>query len=76
MNFKQATETFPVVSCSTRDASLRDLCIMTLPATLQYTYYISIACGVFVLNKGILMAKWVDKIGNDKKRKKENGLTK
>ena len=69
MNFKQATEAFPIVSCSTIDASPRDLCVMTLPATLQYIYYSSIACGVFVLNKGILMAKWVNKIGPDQKEK-------
>ena len=30
MNWKQAAETFSIVSCSTRDTSPRDLCIMTL----------------------------------------------
>ena len=30
MNLKQAAETFSIVSCSTRDNSPRDLCIMTL----------------------------------------------
>ena len=30
MNLKQAAETFSIVSCSTRDSSPRDLCIMTL----------------------------------------------
>ena len=30
MDFRQDTETFSILSCSTRNASPRDLCIMTL----------------------------------------------
>ena len=30
MNFELGAETFSIVSCSTRDTSPRDLCVMTL----------------------------------------------
>ena len=33
MNFKKAVETYSIVSCSTRDTSLRDLGIMALDCT-------------------------------------------
>ena len=35
MNFKWDAETFPIVSCSTRDTSSRDLCIMTLAPVMS-----------------------------------------
>ena len=35
MNLKQTAETFSILSCSTRDTSPRDLCIMTLARTAQ-----------------------------------------
>ena len=41
MNFKLAAETFSIVSCSTRDTSPRDLCIMTLAPTKQNTYNVT-----------------------------------
>ena len=38
MNLKQTAETFSIVSCSTRDTSPRDICIMTLARTAQMRF--------------------------------------
>ena len=40
MNFKKAAETFSIVSCSTRDTSPRDLCIMTLSGGICFNIFL------------------------------------
>ena len=50
MNFKYATETFSIVSGSSRDASPRDLCIMTLALSKKIDVDCRIWLDFFVLN--------------------------